>query len=52
MNLNNIAKQKDPDIPIEDNDVILVKVGELKKTLWVIRQILPIPTGGYAIPTQ
>jgi polysaccharide export outer membrane protein len=51
-NLNRIANKRDPDISVQDNDVILVKVGEVKKTLWVIRQILPIPTGGYAIPTQ
>jgi hypothetical protein len=49
MNLSSIAARKDPDIPVKDNDVILVKVGEVKRTLWVIRQILPIPTGGYAI---
>jgi polysaccharide biosynthesis/export protein len=51
-NLKNITTNKDPDIPIKGNDVIVVKEGELKKRLWVIRQILPIPSGGYAIPTQ
>lgn len=51
-NLKNIAARKDPDLPVEDNDVIMVKIGELKKNLWMIRQILPIPSGGYAIPTQ
>lgn len=51
-NLKNITSRQDPDIPIQGNDVIVVKEGELKKRLWVIRQILPIPSGGYAIPTQ
>jgi polysaccharide biosynthesis/export protein len=51
-NLKNITDRKDPDLPIQGNDVIVVKEGELKKKLWVIRQILPIPSGGYAIPTQ
>jgi len=51
-NLKSIANKRDTDIPVQDNDVILVKVGEVKRSLWVIRQILPIPTGGYAIPTQ
>ncbi len=51
-NLKKITTRKDSDIPIQGNDVIVVKEGELKKSLWVIRQILPIPSGGYAIPTQ
>ena len=51
-NLKSIANNRDPDISLQDNDVILVKVGEVKKTLWVIRQILPIPSGGYSIPLQ
>jgi polysaccharide biosynthesis/export protein len=50
-NLLNIVDRKDPDLPVKDNDVIMVK-GGLKRSLWVIRQILPIPSGGYAIPTQ
>ncbi len=51
-NLNDITSQKDPDIPIQENDVIVVKEGEFKKKIWVIRQVLPIPSGGYSIPTQ
>jgi polysaccharide biosynthesis/export protein len=51
-NLKSITTRQDSDIPIQGNDVIVVKEGELKKRLWVIRQILPIPSGGYAIPTQ
>lgn len=51
-NLKSITTRQDSDIPIQGNDVIVVKEGEFKKRLWVIRQILPIPTGGYAIPTQ
>jgi len=51
-NLKSIASRTDPDLPVQDNDVILVNVGEIRKNLWMIRQILPIPSGGYAIPTQ
>ncbi|MEJ2070134.1 MAG: SLBB domain-containing protein [Syntrophobacterales bacterium] len=49
MNLNRIAARKDPDVSVQDNDVILVKVGEVKRTLWIIRQLIPIPTGGYSL---
>jgi len=51
-NLKNIAARTDPDLRVEDNDVILVNVGEVKRALWMIRQILPIPSGGYSIPTN
>jgi hypothetical protein len=30
----------------------VVVESELKKKIYVIRQLLPIPSGGYAIPTQ
>ncbi|MEJ2070135.1 MAG: polysaccharide export protein [Syntrophobacterales bacterium] len=49
MNLNRIAARKDPDIPVQDNDVILVKVGEVKRAFWILRKLLPIPTGGYSL---
>ena len=51
-NLKDITSGKEADIPIKDNDAIVVKEGELKTKLWVIRQLLPIPSGGYAIPTR
>ena len=50
--LKDITAGKNPDIPVKDSDVIVVNEGELKTRLWVIRQILPIPSGGYAIPTR
>jgi polysaccharide biosynthesis/export protein len=49
MNLKNIAARKDPDLPLKDNDVVLVKVGEVKRTFWIIRQLIPIPSGGYSL---
>lgn len=51
-NLKDITSGKEADIPIKDNDAIVVQEGELKTKLWVIRQLLPIPSGGYAIPTH
>jgi polysaccharide export outer membrane protein len=50
--LKEIAAGKEADIPVKDNDTIVVVEGELKKKIWVLRQILPIPSGGYAIPTR
>ena len=49
-NLKNITAGKEADIPVKNNDVIVANEGELKTRLWVIRQILPIPSGGYSIP--
>jgi len=51
-NLKDISEGKEADVPVKNNDTIVVVQSELKKKLWVIRQILPIPSGGYAIPTQ
>jgi polysaccharide export outer membrane protein len=50
--LKEIRTGKEGDIPVKDNDTIVVVEGEVKKKLWVIRQLLPIPSGGYSIPTQ
>lgn len=50
--LEEITSGKAPDIPVKYNDAIVVVEGGLKKKLWVLRQIVPIPSGGYAIPTQ
>ena len=48
-NLNSIIDRNDPDLPVKDNDVIVVKESTLKKTLYVIRTLLPIPTGSYSM---
>jgi polysaccharide export outer membrane protein len=50
--LKQITSGKEADIPVKNNDTIVVVEGEIKKKLWVIRQLLPIPSGGYSIPTQ
>ena len=49
--LKRITTGQEPDIPVKDNDAIVVVESELKKKLFVIRQILPIPSGGYSLPT-
>lgn len=43
-NLNSIVARKDPDIPLKDNDVVVVYESTIKKTLFIIRALLPIPT--------
>jgi len=48
-NLNSIIDRTDPDLPIKDNDVLVVKESELKKAIYVIRTLLPIPSGGYSL---
>jgi polysaccharide biosynthesis/export protein len=50
--LKEITAGREPDLPVKGNDAIVVKEGELKTKLYVWRQILPIPSGGYAIPTR
>ncbi|MGQ9689300.1 MAG: polysaccharide biosynthesis/export family protein [Desulfobaccales bacterium] len=48
-NLRHITSRQEADLPVKENDVIVVRWGGVKKSLWVIRQILPIPSGGYSI---
>jgi polysaccharide export outer membrane protein len=48
-NLSNIIARTDPDLPLKDSDVVVVKESELKKTIYVIRTLLPIPSGSYSM---
>jgi polysaccharide biosynthesis/export protein len=48
-NLDRIIAGKDTDIAIKDNDVVVVKESSIKKALYVIRQLVPIPSGGYSL---
>ena len=48
-NLSDIIARNDPDIPLKDSDVVVVNESGLKKTLYVIRTLLPIPSGSYGI---
>ena len=50
-NLTNIIARKDPDLPLKDNDVVVVNESTLKKTLYIIRTLLPIPSGSYSMTT-
>lgn len=43
-NLNRIVNRDDPDYPINANDVVVVYESTIKKTLYVLRTLLPIPT--------
>jgi polysaccharide export outer membrane protein len=48
-NLSDIIARNDPDLPLKDSDVVVVKESVLKKTAYVLRSLLPIPSGSYAL---
>ena len=48
-NLNSIIARNDPDLPIKDSDVVVVNESTIKKTLYLIRTFLPIPSGSYSM---
>ncbi len=48
-NLNSIIARNDEDLPIKDHDVVVVNESTIKKTLFIIRQLLPIPSGSYSM---
>lgn len=48
-NLSNIIARNDPDLPLKDSDVVVVNESALKKTIFVIRNLLPIPSGSYSM---
>lgn len=49
LNLGNIMANTEPDLPLQNNDVVMVRESPVKKTLYIIRTLLPIPSGSYAI---
>lgn len=49
INLENIMAKTEPDLPLHNNDVVMVRESPVKKTLYIIRTLLPIPSGSYAI---
>lgn len=48
-NLKDIIARSDQDLPLKDNDVVVVNESGLKKTLYIIRTLLPIPSGSYSM---
>jgi polysaccharide export outer membrane protein len=48
-NLSNIIARNNPDVPLQDNDVVVVNESGVKKTLYILRTLLPIPSGSYGI---
>ncbi|MBM4296047.1 MAG: hypothetical protein FJ126_14255, partial [Deltaproteobacteria bacterium] len=48
-NLKNIIARSDPDLAVKDNDVVVVNISGLKKSLYIIRTLLPIPSGSYSM---
>jgi polysaccharide biosynthesis/export protein len=49
INLQDIIDMNEPDIPVKENDVVVVNESPLKKSIYVIRTLLPIPSGGYSL---
>lgn len=48
-NLKDIVARNDPDLPVKDNDVVVVNESGLKKTLYIMRTLLPMPSGSYSM---
>jgi polysaccharide export outer membrane protein len=48
-NFGSIIAREVPDLPLKDSDVVVVNESTLKKTLYVIRTLLPIPSGSYSM---
>jgi len=48
-NLGQIIARNSDDLPLKDNDVVVVKESKAKKSLFVLRSLLPIPSGSYGI---
>jgi polysaccharide export outer membrane protein len=48
-NLDSIIARSDPDLPLKDSDVVVVNESTLKKSLYIIRTLLPIPSGSYSM---
>jgi len=48
-NLKRIITRTDPDISVKENDVVVVRESELKKAVYIIRTLLPIPSGSYSM---
>jgi polysaccharide export outer membrane protein len=48
-NLAKIIARTDEDLPLKDNDVLVVKESTAKKAMFVFRSLLPIPSGSYTV---
>jgi polysaccharide export outer membrane protein len=48
-NLSNIIARTDPDLPLKDSDVVVVNESSIKKTLYILRSLLPMPSGSYGV---
>jgi polysaccharide export outer membrane protein len=47
-NLSSIFARNDTDIPIKDNDVVVVKESSIKKAFYLIKNLFPL-SGGYSM---
>jgi len=48
-NLNSIIARNNEDLPVKDNDVVVVNESAIKKNLYIMRTLLPIPSGSYGM---
>jgi polysaccharide export outer membrane protein len=47
--LNSIIASNREDLPLKDNDVVVVNESTVKKSLYILRTLLPMPSGSYGI---
>jgi polysaccharide export outer membrane protein len=48
-NLSSIIARNDEDLPVKNNDVVVVNESTVKKTLYILRTLLPMPSGSYGL---
>jgi hypothetical protein len=47
-NLSRIYSRSEPDIPIKDSDVVVVKESGIKKAFYLLKNLFPL-SGGYSL---
>jgi protein involved in polysaccharide export with SLBB domain len=46
-NLKDIIARSEPDLPVKESDVVVINESGVKKSLYIIRALLPIPSSSY-----
>ena len=46
-NLKDIIARSEPDLPVKESDVVVINESGVKKSLYIIRTLLPIPSSSY-----
>ena len=48
-NLKDIIARSEQDLAVQDSDVVVINESKLKRTLYIIRTLMPIPSGSYSM---